>query len=749
MVTRPLRADPAAPARPGLSTHAPRHLAAVCGSLAVAALAAWGPDRLAGGLAALTIWVVAASLVARAGRGRLAGFAVALGFLALREWPGMAAHPAGFAVAIVAPLAAVVYAGLALPTAGTVVIAALGAGTAILRPLPGVAGGEGAVLAGVVAGSSGALALLALFRSELTRATARAEETSAELARLRLAGRGGWDGAWHWELRTGRVHLSPGAAAILGLAPADVHAAPAWLAGIAPDDAGRVAVELDDFAFGRSSRLALRARVQVDEAPPRWILLRGEAERDALGHAERMAGTVLDVTEWQRREDELVHGAFRDSLTALPNRSLFMNRLAHAFARSRRSAHHRFALLFLDLDSFKLINDSLGHRVGDLLLADVARRLALCTRPADTLARLGGDEFVVLLENVESAEDGERCADRMQEALRLPFCTGEFDLNTSASIGIALSSDAYSSPDEMLRDADTAMYRAKAEGKARHCVFAPGMRERVLARMSLERDLHRALEEEQFVVHFQPIVDLATGRIGGFEALVRWQQPNGRLVPPGQFIPMAEETGQVVPLTWWIVRNACGHLRRWRTSIPGAEELWVNINFSGRQLAHANLCRDLLDVLAEADLPPRALRVEITETAMLEKSGAVGRCISALRLGGIELHVDDFGTGYSSLSHLHRYRLDGLKIDRAFIARLDRDDRPGIVQSIIQLARNLSMTVTAEGVETQNQLDRLRAMGCGKAQGYFFSPGKPAAAIEEMLRNGTAWPVAGGPTPTA
>lgn len=570
-------------------------------------------------------------------------------------------------------------------------------------------------------------------RWEVRRLAAASGAMDARLRRFRLSSTGADSGLWHWDVATGEVYLSARGEAFLGVEEAEPHSANAWLLHVHPADIERVRAELDDFADGRISHLEARFRtVAEDGSRARWLLLCGIVTRDALGQALAVGGSISDVTAAKQHEEELLREAFHDALTGLPNRALFLDRIAHACARAQRRPDLLFGVMFLDIDAFKIVNDSLGHAVGDALLVELAGRLLGCLRPADTLARLGGDEFTVLVEDVVSVEQMEQVAERLLDSLKAPLQVGGHELIMTASIGIASSTLGYSNPGDLLRDADTAMYRAKAEGKARHCLFAVEMREGVVARMNLERDLHGAIERDEFELHYQPIVDVATCVIQGFEALLRWRRADGGLVQPAEFVPLAEETGQIIPISLWVFERACLTMQSWRDTLPGADELWMNVNVSGRQLAQPGLTARLVELLDRYQLPPKALRLEITETVMLSPGAA--QSLGALREAGIELHLDDFGTGYSSLSYLHKYPINGLKIDRAFISSLDERQRPGIVYSIIQLAANLSMTVTAEGVETQAQLDCLRRYGCGKAQGFYFSRPLPAEEIESLLR---------------
>jgi diguanylate cyclase (GGDEF)-like protein/PAS domain S-box-containing protein len=443
-----------------------------------------------------------------------------------------------------------------------------------------------------------------------------------------------------------------------------------------------------------------------------------------------------DITERKRAEEKLIHIAFHDSLTGLPNRALFTDHLRLAVETSKRQAGNLFAVLFLDLDRFKVINDSLGHPVGDELLVALARRLEGSLRAGDTVARLGGDEFAILLNNLDRPGDALHVADRVQQELTEPFQLGSHEVFTTASIGIALSTTGYTSEEDVLRDADTVMYRAKAQGAARYEVFDQVMHARVVALMKLENDLRRAIERKEFCLYYQPIVSLSSGRITGFEALVRWQHPERGLVCPADFIPLAEETGLIVPLGMWVLEAACRQMQKWHEMSPPHRNLKLSVNLSGRQFVQTDLLDRITRVLAETRFDPRCLQLEITESVVMENAKAIISLMGELRALGLELAIDDFGTGYSSLSYLQRFPIHTLKIDRSFISPHGEEDRDNaeIVRTIILLARNMGKDVVAEGVETEEQLARLRALECEYAQGYIFSPPQDAATTELLLR---------------
>ncbi len=449
--------------------------------------------------------------------------------------------------------------------------------------------------------------------------------------------------------------------------------------------------------------------------------------------------TVQLAEERQVAEARLAHQTLHDPLTDLPNRTLFRTRLAQALAR------HSVAVLFLDLDRLKVINDSLGHAAGDRVLVAVARRLRAVLRPGDTAARFGGDEFTILLEGPAGARDATATAERLAAEIRAPIALDGRDLVVTASVGIA-PGGVGANPDELLRHADIALYRAKLAGGAARVVFDPGMTAPATQRLILELDLRRALEREEFVVHYQPQVAPATGRIAGLEALVRWQHPRRGLVLPTEFIPLAEETGLILPLGEWVLATACRQAARWRERCPDDPPPLLSVNLSARQFQHPDLPRAVARILRESGLAPCGLALELTESLLMEDVDATIATLRALQALGVRLAIDDFGTGYSSLRYLQRFPVDTLKIDRLFVARLGRGPRDlGIVEAVTRLGHTLDLRVVAEGVESAAQLCQLRALGCDLVQGEYFAPPLPAAAAEALLCGGA---VLGGDAPS-
>jgi diguanylate cyclase (GGDEF)-like protein len=435
-----------------------------------------------------------------------------------------------------------------------------------------------------------------------------------------------------------------------------------------------------------------------------------------LAEQERISRELEDSREHFR------HVAFHDTLTDLPNRALLINHLKLSIDRVKLHPDHLFALLFLDLDRFKNINDSLGHVAGDQLLNSIARRLEECLRPSDTVARLGGDEFAILLDGLEDYNDAIRIAERAQKELSRPLNLNGHEVYTTASIGITLSTIGYDHPENILRDADTAMYHAKEKGKACYEIFDAVMHARAVARLQLENDLRRAAERQELLVHYQPIVSLETNRLAGFEALARWRHPRRGFVSPADFISIAEETGLIVELGQWVLRESCCQMRAWQLENPRHKTLTISVNLSGKQFTQPNLIEQIRETLEETGLDPRCLKLEITESVVMENAEIAKSMLMQLRALGVKLSIDDFGTGYSSLSYLHRFPVNTLKIDRSFISSMSvGDENMEIVRTILTLANNLGMDVVAEGVETGKQLAQLKEMRCEYGQGYLFS----------------------------
>ena len=545
--------------------------------------------------------------------------------------------------------------------------------------------------------------------------------------RYALAARGANDGLWDWNFRTGDIYYSSRWKAMLGYEDDDIGTAPdEWLSRVHPDDIEILRAKISTHVGGASEHFESEHRVRHKDGRYRWLLCRGSALKDEVGAVYRIAGSLSDITDRKHIEERLHHDAFHDALTGLPNRALLVDRLSHALNRVTRRGDYLFAVLFLDLDRFKIINDSLGHALGDALLVAIARRVRDCVRPDDTVARLGGDEFVVLLDGVRDVEEATTIAGRIHESLTNPVRLGDHEVVTSASIGIATSSRKYERPEQILRDADLAMYRAKTRGKSRHEIFDGDMHHHMLVRLELESDLRGVLDRNELSVHYQPIVSLDDGGIVAFEALLRWEHPERGMVSPDIFVPIAEETGVVVPIGYWTLEQACRQMTEWAPFLPSDRPISMHVNLSGREFRHPDLVDKIRSILDRTGLDPNQLGLEIIESVVMENAASAAERLEQLRSLGVQLQIDDFGTGYSSLSYLHRFPIDTLKIDRSFIRQMLNDQRNAeIVRSIVALAHELGMQVIAEGVETTEHIAKLRELGCEQAQGHFFCEAMP------------------------
>ncbi len=542
-----------------------------------------------------------------------------------------------------------------------------------------------------------------------------------------------------------RLYNSPAYQKVLGYSAAELSATSSF-EQIHPDDRHRV---LEAAEHARRTGVGRTLEYRIRHKDGSWRVLESSASPilDETGKAEKMVIVNRDITARKHAEEKLVHQSLHDALTGLPNRSLFLDRVQRAFIYSRRHPEYKFAVLFIDVDDFKKFNDSFGYAAGDEAIVELAvrlasslrkhqavARLALMPHGDDTLARLGGDEFAVLLDDIKDPSDAIRVASRIQDAVAAPFTFNNQEVFSSASIGIVLSSSGRDRAEDLLRDADIAMCRAKTAGKARCEVFDSEMHSQAVDRLRLERDLRAAVARGEFLVHYQPIVQLENGRITGFEALARWQHPERGLVMPGEFIEVAEQTGLIVPMNRWLLREICQQARVWHARYPSDPPLAVTANITSKELLQEDLLSSIRLTLQQTAMNPRHLQLEIRETVAMADAENAAQVLSQLKGLGVRLSIDDFGTGYSSLSRLQGLPLDTLKIDRSFISDMHDDpDKREIVRIIVMLGQQLGMKVVAEGTETAEQVKYLKELGCDFAQGYFFSKPVDARAFEELL----------------
>lgn len=561
---------------------------------------------------------------------------------------------------------------------------------------------------------------MARIQMHIQFAKSRADLRKSE-ERYALVAQGTNDGLWDWDLTKNRVFYSPRWFDMLALQDRDATEPGVWLNRIHPEDRQKVEVGLSNHCAGLTSHFEAEMRIRHEDGCYRWMLCRGLAVWNEEGVAHRLAGSLTDITE----------GKVADALTGLPNRVLFRERLDRCFRRLRTEPNLNFAMIYLDLDNFKLVNDSLGHGVGDQLLVAVARRLVNALRKAESfVCRWGGDEFSILIENTPDQTVAVEIANRIISNLAAPISiSGSREVYASLSMGISFSTDGHVSSSEMIQAADTAMYRAKGKGKSGYQIFDPAMKHDATKRLNIENDLWHAIENDQLDMHYQPLVCLRTSRVVGFESLIRWTHPQHGKISPSDFIPIAEDNGAIQDIGQIALKKACHQLAKWQAADARFEQLQMNVNLSSRQMTSQYLVQEILAMISETGISPGNLKLEVTESAMMQNPTLGASVLSELRGHGVKVAIDDFGTGYSSLAYIHELSPDAVKIDRSFIENITTStDQKTIVGAIVALAEGLHLDVLAEGVETIEQQRILADIGCQYGQGFLFS--KPLAPDE-------------------
>ncbi len=611
--------------------------------------------------------------------------------------------------------------------------------------------GEDVALRAIARGAQGYLIRTELDPALLRRCLMASVERQRAVHKIRrdaerysLAIDGTSDGLWDWDLESDTVFFSSRWNGLIGLPERDVVAGPLhWFERVHPDDLSGLKNMLIEHLSGNARNFEHEYRILGTGGDHLWVLSRGLAVRSSSGETRRVAGSMTDITERKMAEELLTFGALHDELTGLANRMLFKDRLMVALKTLKRQSGPPFGVLFLDLDRFKRVNDTFGHSVGDRLLVEIAVRLASFLRPGDTLARLGGDEFGILVSDAPSVSDALHVAERVQERLKVPFAVDGRQLEVSASIGIALSATGYDGPEEILHDADVAMYRAKAAGRGQTQVFDPLMHRSAVALMRLEDELRRAVDNDEFVMYYQPVVSFDGGRVVGFEALVRWHHPERGLLVPAQFFAVAEESGLASVIGWWAMEVACRQLVEWHMRFPHNRSLWVSVNISDRLFMQADMVSRTRDILTNCGLEPSTIRLEFREEVVVRHGEQAIAKLQELRRLGVRLAVDDFGSGVSHLSFLQQFQYDTLKIDPSYISALGTES-PTMIETILAMAHGFGIGVIAEGVETADQADRLRQLRCPEGQGYWFAhPVEPTDA-EQLLVTTPEWWALGG-----
>lgn len=549
------------------------------------------------------------------------------------------------------------------------------------------------------------------------------EYLSQNEERYSLAMRASNDGLWDWNLKTNKIYYSDRWKEMLGFNDDEISDTPdEWLSRIHQEDHDRVRASIDAYLEGTTSNFEIEYRIRHFSGNYLWMMAKGLAIRTSSGRATRFAGSQTDVSERKSNEEQMIYDALHDTLTSIPNRTLLLDRIRQSLVRRKRYPKTSFAIIFIDLDRFRLVNESLGHIHGDELLQLISARLKETIPIGDTVARLGGDEFSVLLQDIESVRDVEAIAKDIQNSFSKPFFLGDKEVFASASMGIAHSDNNYKTPEEILRDSELAMYRAKRGGKSQSIVFQPQFRQSSLSPIDLDTDLRRALDRDEMELHYQPIISMRDRTISGFEALLRWSHRSRGVISPNEFIPLAEETGLIYDLGQWVLGKACKQIAAWNKSKEKEDQLEISINLSSRQFSDPNLVEGIVENIEKSGFDAEFLKIEITESALMQNAQRSVSMLNQLKDLNIKVCVDDFGTGYSSLSYLHTFPIDTLKIDRSFVHDMSRNFRNmEIIRTIIMLAHNLKLDVIAEGVETGEQDAQLSALGCQFAQGFYFS----------------------------
>jgi len=563
-----------------------------------------------------------------------------------------------------------------------------------------------------------------------------AEQLRESQERYQLAVHGSNDGIWDWNLKTNRIYFSPRWKSMLGYQENEIPNKPGeWFKRVHPEDIHALRLALTNHIKGHSLLFESEYRIQHKLEHYIWAQARGSLIKDTNNQPSRLAGSQTDITLRKEVDARLQFDAFHDTLTNLPNRALFMDRLTQALERKKRHSDYLFAVLFLDLDHFKDVNDNHGHPVGDQLLIAYGQKVSTCLRSIDTVSRLGGDEFAILLDDIKQIDYALEIANRIQQECRTPFNVNGTEIVISASIGIVPSTLDHCHPDDILRDADIAMYQAKTLGRACHSLFETPMRQRLVSRLELGNDLRKALENQEFQVQYQPIISLKTWKILGFEALCRWNHPLRGSIPPTEFIPIAEESGYINTLGMWVLRQACEQMQEWHARFPINPPISIHVNISGKQFHQPGLVEDIQRILANTHLDPKFLNLEITENLFVEYDEPFNTALARLTEIGVKLQIDDFGSGYSSFNYLQRLPVSSIKIDSVFIANMKSgNNNTEIVRSIITMARSLGMGAIAEGVETAEQFAQLQSVNCESGQGYYISRPVTGTLGCEMLR---------------